>query len=300
MTSENLSDLLGIFRVVVDSGSFSAAGRILNISPAWVAKQVTRLEAVLGASLLIRSTRALRLTDAGQECYRTASIVADELTWLKDKLCADSKAITGVVRLNVPSIIAQDVIAEHISEFQMKYPSIKLDIVVSDSFSDVLNEDVDIIFRVSRALEDSTAVTQQVSFVPRVLCASKDYLSRTPKIETSHDVKGHKALVFDSPQSSSEWFLRCREGQEWIAPNVVLRANNSFVLKRAAISGAGIAFLPKVIVESELITGQLIHLDQIEDADPFKLFLLRAPRKHLPKRVQIAWRFFAQACKDKT
>ncbi|MVO16472.1 helix-turn-helix domain-containing protein [Parasedimentitalea huanghaiensis] len=66
MGSEKLSDLLLVFRAVVDVDSFSAAGRELNMSPAWVAKQVTRLEAILDSALLIRSTRSLRLTDAGQ------------------------------------------------------------------------------------------------------------------------------------------------------------------------------------------------------------------------------------------
>ncbi len=300
MPGDNLSDLLRIFRSVADTGSFSAAGRNLNMSPAWVAKQVTRLEGSLGAALLIRSTRALRLTDAGRESYQTAGTVADELAVLKDKLSADSKMIVGTVRLNVPSIIAQEILARHLTEFQTKYPNLRLDIDVSESFAEILNEEIDIAFRVTRALDDSQAIAERISSVPRILCASKDYLSRMPEIENIQDIKHHKALAFTGLQGPSSWFLRSHGSEERITPNVVVHANNSFVLKQAAIDGAGIAFLPKVIVEDALRSGQLVHLPQIEDADPFNLFLMRAPRTHLPIRIQVAWRYFAKVCKSNT
>ncbi len=298
MSGERLSDLLRVFRAVVDGESFSAAGRKLNMSPAWVAKQVTRLEAYLNTALLIRSTRALRLTDAGQECYRTAGKVAEELAMLKDKLHTDAKLVSGTVRVNVPSIVAFDILAPHIAAFQVKYPNLKLDIVVSDSFVDVLNEDADVVFRVVRSLSDSTAIVQQIADVPRVLCASEEYLRNAPKIENLRDLENQKALMFSGLQSHMSWFLRHKKTEEWIAPSIAVQANNSFVLKRAARDSAGIAFLPKVIVETELRTGQLIHLDQFEDAAPFKLFLLRAPQKHLPIRVQVAWRYFAAILKN--
>lgn len=294
MGSEKLSDLLLIFRAVVDADSFSAAGRELNMSPAWVAKQVTRLEAILDSALLIRSTRSLRLTDAGQECYRTAGNVADELTALKNKIHSDAKLVSGTVRINVPSIVAIDILAPHLAAFQVKYPKLSLDVVVSERFVDVLNEDVDIVFRAVRSLSDSTAIVRQVADLPRILCASTDYLRTAPPIDTLADVQAHKALMFSGLQKPMMWFLRQGENEGWAEPQIALQANNSFVLKRAAVDGAGLAFLPKVIVEAELRTGQLIHLSQFEDAAPLTLFLLRAPQRHLPIRVQTAWNYFAR------
>lgn len=299
MSGDNLSDLLRVFRAVVDAENFSAAGRKLNMSPAWVAKQVTRLEAYLNTALLIRSTRALRLTDAGQECYRTAGKVAEELSTLKDKLHTDAKMVSGTVRVNVPSIVALDILAPQLAAFQVKYPNLKLDIVVSDSFVDVLNDDADIVFRVARTLSDSTAIVQQIADIPRVLCASEVYLRTASKIKNLQDLNNHKALMFSGLQNPMNWFLRHKNTEEWIAPSIAVQANNSFILKRAVMDGAGIAFLPRVIVETELRTGQLIHLDQFEDAAPFKLFLLRAPQKHLPIRIQVAWLYFAEVSKEK-
>lgn len=294
MKSEKLSDLLVIFSAVVDASSFSAASRELKMSPAWVAKQVSRLEAYLDADLLIRSTRSMRLTDAGEECYRTAGKVSEELTALKDRLNTNSKMVSGTVRVNVPSIVAVELLAPHIEPFQNKYPKLKLDVVVSERFVDILDEDIDIVFRVARALSDSTAIVQRLADMPRVLCASESYLQSASNITSLQDLKTHKALMFSGLQNPESWALRDLHFEELITPNVVMRANNSFLLKRAAIDGAGVAYLPRVIVERELCTGQLIHLTQFEDAAPFSLFLLRAPQKHLPIRVQVTWRFFAE------
>lgn len=294
MSGEKLSDLLLIFRAVVDGESFSAAGRKLNMSPAWVAKQVSQLEERLEAALLIRSTRVLRLTDAGQECYRTAGVVAEELAALKDRLHTKTHLMSGTVRINVPSIAALDILPQHFAAFHRNYPNLKLDIAVSDSFVDVMNEDVDIIFRIARSLNDSMAIVRRIGDVPRVLCASKEYLSGAPPIANLQDVQHHKTLMFSNLQTPSSWFLRQGAVKERVIPNVSFQANNSYVLKRAAVNGAGIAFLPKVIVERELHSGELVHLSAFEDAAPFKLFLLRASQKHLPARMQAAWNFFAE------
>ncbi|WP_417585686.1 LysR family transcriptional regulator [Pelagibacterium sp.] len=295
MTGEKLSDLLLIFRAVVDTDSFSAAGRRLNMSPAWVAKQVTRLEEHLEAALLIRSTRALRLTDAGHECYRTAGVVAEELEALKDKLHTKTHLMSGTVRINAPSVAALDILPQAFAAFQIRYPNLKLDTTVSDNFVDVLNEDVDIVFRIARSLSDSSAIAKRIGDVPRVLCASVEYLADAPPIKCLQDLQHHKALMFSNLQTPSSWFLKHGTIKERITPNITFQANNSYVLKRSAINGSGIAFLPKVIVEMELRLRKLVHLNAFTDAAPFKLYVLRAPQKHLPARTQAAWNFFSNA-----
>jgi DNA-binding transcriptional LysR family regulator len=298
MSGEKLSDLLAVFHAVVEAGSFSAAGRDLNMTPAWVAKQVTRLEAYLGAALLLRSTRSLRLTEAGQDCYRTAGRVAGELETLREKLHADSQLVSGVVRVNVPSIIAVDVLAPHIATFQKLYPNLRLDVVVSEAFVDVLNADTDILIRVVHAMSDSSIIVQKTAELSRVLCASKAYLGDHPSISSIRDLAGHKGLMFGGANSPKSWRLRHGGAVHDFAPEIVVQANNSFVLRRAAMEGAGLAFLPSVIVEEDLRRGDLQHLAQFEDAEPFKIFLLRAPQKHLPRRIRLSWDFLSDVLKS--
>lgn len=297
MAGEKFSDLLGVFQAVVDAGSFSEAGRSLNMSPAWVAKQVTRLEETLDSALLIRSTRALRLTEAGQECYRTAGIVVEEISGLKDRVHLKSNKMVGTIRIDVPSIIAYDLVSPHLAAFQRTYPNLRVEITVLDRFVDVLNDEVDIVFRVTEALADSSVISQKIGLVRRVLCASKEYLESAREIRSVRDLTNHKGLMFSGLRSSSRWMLRKDGVEEWVSPDICIEANNSFVLKQAAVDGAGIAFLPEVIVRTELKNGRLVPLAAFEDAAPLSVFLLRAPQRHLPTRVGTAWQYFAKKVK---
>ena len=293
MSAENLTEYLRVFRAVVEHESFSGAARALNMTPAWVARQVTRLEEHMKASLLIRSTRQLRLTDAGEETYRVAGRVADELQSLRDSLQLKAAEISGVVRLNVPTVFALGRLGYRIADFQTRYPNLTLDIVATDSFVDVFNDEADIVVRIAHTLPDSTAITRKIGDVPRVLCASPEYLALSGYPKTFADLGRHKALVFSALQASTQWHLSDGDEETWIDPVACLRANNSFLLKTAALAGTGLAFLPKVIVEDELRTGALIHLSRFVDCSPFQMYLLRAPANHLPARTRIVWDFLS-------
>ena len=294
MRSENVTEFLRIFRLVVERESFSAAARELNMTPAWVAKQVTRLEEHMNASLLIRSTRQLRLTDAGQECYRGAGRVADELQSLRDRLQCNSAQIAGSVRLNVPTIFALGPLGKQLAGFQDSFPNLTLEISISDSFVDLFNDDADIVVRIAHTLQDSTAVVRRIGDVPRVLCASPEYLANNRELSELTDFKHHKALIFSGLRAPNQWHLSDGKTAAWIDPNAALRANNSFLLKMAAIAGTGLAFLPRMIVEEELKTGQLVHVANFVDCSPFQMYLLRPPAKHLPARTRIVWDFLSK------
>lgn len=293
MSAENLTEYLRVFRTVVEHESFSGAARALNMTPAWVARQVTRLEEHMKASLLIRSTRQLRLTDAGEETYRVAGRVAEELQSLRDSLQRNAAEITGTVRLNVPTVYALGQFGSRLADFQKRYPNLTMEVTATDSFVDVFNDEADIVVRIAHTLHDSSAVVRKIGEVPRVLCASPDYLAAQGALSSLDDIRRHRALVFSSLQASPQWHLSDGKTEAWIDPVAVVRANNSFLLKTAALAGIGLAFLPKVIVEDELRTGDLVHIPAFVDCSPFQMYLLRAPVKHLPARTRIVWDFLS-------
>ena len=295
MSSENLTEYLRIFRVVVDRESFSGAARELSMTPAWVARQVTRLEEHMKASLLIRSTRQLRLTEAGQECYRAAGRVADELELLRDSLQRNSAQAAGTVHLNVPTVYALGGLGRQLAEFQEKHPQLCLEVSVTDRFVDLFNGDADIVVRIAHTLRDSSAIVQKIADVPRVMCAAPGYLAAHEKISRLSDIEGHKALVFSELQASNQWHLSDGKTTAWIDPKAAVRANNSILLKNAALAGTGLAFLPRMIVEEELTTGSLVELPDFADCSPFQMYLLRPPARHLPARTRVVWDFLSNA-----
>ncbi len=285
----NLTDYLRTFQTVVERGSFTAAAKDLRVTPAWAARQVTKLEHNLQSTLLIRTTLRLHLTNAGHLCYRTAKRISSELGALEEKIHNDTSKVSGLVRLNLPSIYAFSRLPHLGTELQSKYPNLILQIEVSDDFVGLLDDNADIIIRATHELHDSSATVRKLGKVPRVLCASQDYLSSAPSLATIDDIECHNALIFSGLRRSNQWFIASDCEQRWVSPIPSMRANNSFLLKAAAINGQGVAFLPQMIVQDELQSGSLIQIAHLKDAAPLNLFALRPPIANPPTRIQIVW-----------
>lgn len=294
MPGINVAECLRVFRVVVDRGSFSAAAKQLQISPAWAAKSVTGLEAHLGATLLVRSTRSLRLTEAGESCYRSAGRIAEELDALRTQMCEEATEISGSLRVNLPSIIAIHVMGEIAVDFQRQYPGIRLELIANDLFTDLLNEEYDVVLRLTPSLNDSGLIAQKLSEVPRVLCATRTYLDDAPRLDCAEDILKHRALLYSGLKTPDVWQLREGDKVSSITSNAVIQANNSYMIKSALLADAGLAFLPRLIVEQEIESGEIVELPFLKDANPLLLYALRAPSKYLPARTRVFWDFLAQ------
>lgn len=287
MSGINVVECLKVFRTVVDQGSFSAAAKALHISAAWAAKSVTGLEDHLNVTLLIRSTRSLRLTDAGQHCYRSAGKIIDEIDILQNQMRDEAIEISGTVRVNMPSIFAIQFMGKLAAKFQIEYPKIKLDLISNDNFSDVFGEEYDLVIRLTTSLSDSGLISRKLMEVPRILCATPGYLLQAHKLECVEDLAEHRCLLYSGLQVPDIWQLLENGQLINISPNAFIRVNNSYVIKAALLAGAGLAFLPRLIVENEVKTGEITKVSIFEDAYPLTLYALRAPSKHLPARTRV-------------
>lgn len=245
-----------------------------------------RLEEHLNTTLLIRSTRSLHLTEAGYECYRSAGKIGEELTLLEDRMRDRTAEISGSVRISIPAILASSKMGKIASDFQDLYPKIKLDVSVSDRFIDVINDDFDLVLRITSSLDDSDLMVRKIADIPRILCASPKYLAEAPAINSPKTLPDHKCLVYGRLPSSSVWQLKENGKTLNIIPNAHMYINNSYMIKSALVAGAGIAFLPRLVVEDELISGEVVAVTNARDASPMQLFLLRAAIKHVPARVR--------------
>jgi|GEM_PF-1168432 len=287
MAGINVTECLKVFRKVVDKGSFSAAARDLGLSPAWAAKSVSRLEAHLDVTLLIRTTRNLRLTDAGQKCYRSAETIIDELAVLHEELQERSTALSGTIRISVPNIIALHNFGKLASSFQLKHADVKLDIVVGDRFVDVVQDEFDLALRIASSLSDSALIARKLADIPRVLCASPAYLESHDKIERAEDLEKHRLIVHSVLHTQHVWEFTGDADTHRYSPRPAMQINNSFTIKSVILAGGGIGFVPRPIVEDEIASGQILEIKSLRDSQPLQLFVVRPPNKHLPKRVRI-------------
>lgn len=287
MSGINTLECMRVFRAVVATGSFTKAAKSLNLSAAWTAKNIERLEHHLGATLFLRSTRSLRLTEAGQTCYASAGRIVEELDDLKNSLDEGTHLQAGTIKVSIPHILAYFGMGQIVGSFTEAYPNIKLDITVTDKFMDLFDESFDFVLRVSETLKDSSLKTRRLGNVPVTLCSAPSYLKKFGTPNNPEELLTHRALVYSTSGTPPLWRFTRNNKEVNIRPNAHMSVNNSPMLKQAILSGTGLAYIPEFIMRSEIRTGKVIRLLPDYQTKTFGLFLLRPADKYQPKRCAL-------------
>jgi len=307
MDNDTLDQLGGmaVFVQVVDTGSFTAAGRRLGLDKSAVSKQVSRLEAQLGQKLLHRTTRALSLTEAGQLLYDRAAQSLEALAEARQALGQLAAAPSGTLRLTTSVAFGRLCIAPLIPEFLARHPQLKLRCSLLDRTVDLAEEGYDLAIRISPRLADNL-VARPLGEVTYRLCASPDYLARHPAVQTPADLTAHNCLYYGNNEFSDKWTFQrgtfqqgafqhlAQEQQDarretvQVGSNFII--NSSEVIRDAVLRGMGIGLLPLYAVEEALNQGRLcVLLPEWEAEGPFgtTAYAVWLPTRHLPLKVRL-------------
>jgi DNA-binding transcriptional LysR family regulator len=176
MLIENISDLM-VFTRAVKGGSLSAAARELGMSLAVASKRLQRLEDQLGVRLLNRSTRQLSLTDEGAEYYHYCVRILAELEEGEELVTRGSKEPKGTLKVTVPAAFGRLHVAPLVPDFLARYPAVKLNLHLSDSLVDIIDQGYDLAIRIGE-LKDSSLVAKSIGVDRRVVVATPSYLAR--------------------------------------------------------------------------------------------------------------------------
>ena len=166
---------MAVFESVVRAGSFTSAARALGVSKSSVGAQIARLERRLGARLLLRTTRRMRLTDIGAEYHRRcARIVAEAAE--ADHTAADSRLVPqGTLRVTAAYLFGDAFLAPIVSEYLARYPDVDVDVMLAERLVDLIEEGFDLAIRIG-PLEDSTLTARSLGAAQMIYCASPAYL----------------------------------------------------------------------------------------------------------------------------
>jgi DNA-binding transcriptional LysR family regulator len=204
---------LVIFAKVVEAKGFSEAARRLKMPLSTVSRRVAELEDQLGVRLLERSTRRLRLTDAGAEVLDHAQRGA-ELSDAIDNVVSNQLAtVAGTLRISAPPNISETLLAPLLSAFQASHPNVRVQVLVTDRYVDLIAEGVDLVFRFG-ALSDSSLVARKILTYRHQLVASPAYLERVKAPRHPRDLRGHKLLTFSHWRPDNSWTLWHRNGKD--------------------------------------------------------------------------------------
>jgi len=252
---------MAAFAKAAEVGSFAAAASALGMSPQMVAKHVTWLESRLGARLLNRTTRRQSLTDMGKAYYDRCKVVLGDVDWA-DSLAEEAKgAPRGRLRVNAPVSFGTHSLMPVIARYLRQCPNVEVDLVLSDRFVDLVEEEFEAVFRIG-PLADSSFMARELAPFRIVACASPDYLHKMGVPVAPVDLETHECLVYApiSGPTVSDWrFVRGEENYK-IDVKHRLRVNDAKALLVAALDGFGVAFIAEDLAREGLRSGRLIKV----------------------------------------
>jgi len=280
---------MAVFARVVDAGTFSAAARLLGVTPSAVSRQVARLEAALHVRLLERSTRKLRLTEAGSAAYgrcQTLVAAAREVMALSD---TQSATPSGLVRISVPKAFGRQVIHPLMPAFLTRYPEVDVQLIITDRVVDLFEEAVDLAIRLTDAPPPGLAGRPLMPVLHRV-CASPDYLRTHGTPQHPRDLAQHSCLYLGEDERDRDWRFRQRGDEVTVRVSGRYVANHSEVRLDGALQHLGLASLPDFTARQALASGQLVSvLDDWTHVTDYAgtAWLLYPPNRYLAPKLRV-------------
>ena len=294
----NSADLT-LFAYVADTGSFSKAALQADLSTPALSKRITKLERSLGVQLIHRTTRRLSLTEAGENLYVHAKNIEGQVSDAIASVSAFSQGLSGHIKLSVPTISGELLLSEAIADFCQQYPNISVDMRLENNFVNLVEEGLDLAIRTG-ILEDSSLIAKPLIQSNWVVCCSPSYRDKYGEVTTIEMLKTHNCLAYTyQAQGSFDWRFTKNKIEETVRISGSLATNNAQALRKAALAGFGIVYVPRCCVYEDLQKGKLISI--LTDYTPRQLgvYAIYPFTKHLPEKLKLLIQHLKQAYTDK-
>ncbi|APW40550.1 LysR family transcriptional regulator [Rhodoferax koreense] len=281
--------------VLSEQGSYTAAAKRLGVSKAAMSQHIAELEREVGLPLVRRTTRSMRLTEAGQRLVddtgHAFAQIAESFHGAKD-LAGEPR---GLVRVTAPVALGRQQLVPRVAAFLLTHPAIRVEMELSDRFSSLATEGFDLAVRHTAAPPD-THVAWELCRTYSLLVASRAYLDRCGSPAAPQALTEHACLHYPRGKDSPVWSLEPKSGRTKAAQRITvpvggpLAANNSEALRDAAMAGLGIALVPDFSAQAGLRSGELVEV--LPDWRPVgtfaeKIFALRPYAQQVPRAVTL-------------
>ena len=289
---------MAVFRRVVEAKSFSAVARETNMSQSTVSKHIASLEERLDTKLLNRSTRSLKLTEAGKEYYQHCIRILNDFQEAEASVGKGKIDPTGTLRISTSAAFGRTYILPYLDEFLSTYPDIKIDLIFGDKYTDLVKEGIDLAIRIG-PLEDSSLIAKKIGSSPRVVVASPEYLVNHGRPKKPADLVKHDCLFYSLQKSPDLWYFNStQEGDESIRVNGRIKASSPDAVCDATLEGLGISILGEWYVRKHLKSGRLIKI--LPDFKPtaFDIHAFYPERRFVPQKVKRMIQFIADKIKQ--
>jgi len=255
---------------VVEAGSFSAVAKESNATQSAVSKQIAALENVLGAKLLVRTTRSLALTEEGERYFEQVRRVVAEIAEAETSLKHGEQQLKGWLRVAASVGFGRLKLLPLVQTFLAEHPEVKIDVRLDDGFIDLVERGIDVAVRIGE-LPDSRLIARPIGVSRRELVAHRNYLRRLPKgvkpPKSPEELVRHNCIVYTETTMRNAWRFSADTGA--IDPEGTVRivkvegnlqTDSSEVIRTSVIAGMGIGYAPLWLFEDEIARGEVVRV----------------------------------------
>jgi len=289
------------FASVVQLGSFTKAAELHNVPPSSLSRRVADLESSLGASLLSRSTRVVKLTEIGQAYYQQTQDILEQLAHTDEAVRSYQAEPMG--KLSISSMVGfgERILLPLLDEFSELYPQITLDVSLSDELSSLDRDDVDLAIRGGYAPDERVLAIKLMdnNFIP---VAAPSYLQKHGEPTSALDLKHHMGLYFKTPNGPNPWLCEINGQWQEVSAKPILISNNGKWLVDKAVAGQGILMMPRWVLQPYIDSGQLQALTIepelfVSENPKLGVYLLYGSQKYAVPKVKAAVDFLVARVK---
>jgi DNA-binding transcriptional LysR family regulator len=288
-------DALETFATAVRTGSFAAAARVLGITPAMVGRRIQRLEQRYGVRLIERTTRAQRLTEAGEMFLQRAEAVLDAAADLDDSMSAAPGQLEGRIRMTGPATLGVYALAGIVARFQASNPGVTVEMILSDRRMDLIADGFDFAVRIGE-LHSSTMIARRVGTYRLQLVGAPAYVERYGAPAVPADLSSARCLINLNMTPRNRWPVFRNGKQEIAEVEGGLQIDNGEALRMATLEGGGISYMPVDLVRDDLVAGRLVPILSGWQMLALPIYLIH-PSRRVPRRVAMVMETLAEALK---
>jgi DNA-binding transcriptional LysR family regulator len=274
---------------VVEAGNFSLAAERLHLTRSAVGKTIARLEQRLGVLLFHRNTRGLSLTHEGQTYYDRCLRALSELDAADAELDNGRREPQGTLRVSAPKLLGRHCITPILMALLDRYPELRLDITFNDRVADLVEEGFDLAIRIGPLADSASIIARRLGKQYLALCAAPAYLATRGTPEHIPALNGHSALAYHRSGEDVGWHqLLAETAPGDLNIDIRLRLDDLHALADAAVSGAGLVWLPNWLLARYLHNGVLVPVLGQLQLIPSEIHAVWPQTRYLPAKTRAA------------
>lgn len=295
-------EALELFAEVMRTRSFTDIARARGIAASSVSRVITTLENELGIRLFQRSTRKLEPTEAGRVYFERIVPLLSELQSARHMAADLNEEPKGTLRVTAGAVFGEMYLVPLLPELAKRYPSLTIELLLTDANLDLIDERIDIAIRVG-TLHDSSYIARRLNDMSFYVCASDNYLKQYGKPTEPQQVKSHNCLLFPRAGYSFNWLFKDAVGNITQVPTGgKCLITNSRAIKQCAIAGMGLALLPDWLIDADIRAGTLIKLFEGYTVTPTDfegaVWMLSPSREYVPLKTRVFMNYLIENFQD--